>query len=58
MRAEMSFDCAKANSAEIFATVSMRVAMVTRSADVAVARLARESERLSEKEVKHGCTKR
>ena len=52
----MSFDCAEANSAESFATVSVRVATVARSADVAVARFAKESERLSKKEVKPGCT--
>ena len=52
----MSFDYAEANSAESFATVFVRVATVAQSADMAVARFAKESERLSEKEVKPGCT--
>ena len=51
----MSLVCAEANSAESFATVSVSVATVARSAYVAVARFAKESERLPEKEVKSGC---
>ena len=49
MRDVISFDCADANSAESFATVSVRVATVARSADVAVARFAKELERSPEK---------
>ena len=43
-RTEISFACAAANSAESFATVSVKVATVALSAVVAVARLAKESE--------------
>lgn len=45
-----SFVCAETRSAKSFATVSVTVATVAQSAKGAVARLARESERLNAKE--------